>query len=214
MTTSYRMRAVCVLLVPIAVVMSGCGRSAIPATPKASVRTYSQPVPANPPPGQVRIVAEKVQEDATISHWKWTIVGDRNWNGTSGSTEGVELKDSYPLNDPSRGGGTNAFQCEVVISSVKSADGKISLAYRYSLNNIGTRDEGPTVSSAIGEGGISGDSTLGVDVKPTDVRQAAKALVRDEQVLPLPLDQPLVELHSETADGMPIDWSFRLKIPK
>jgi hypothetical protein len=176
-------------------------------------RTYDKPVPALPPPGKVRIVAEKVREDATTVHWKWTVVGDRNWAEQTGAMDLAELKGAYPLDAANRAGGTNAYECEFALSTGPTAGGKSDLTYTQSLTAIGTQLSG-AVSGYTGGGGSSGSGTLWSGAKPVDLARAVKVLVTGDQTLPLPLDVVLVEVTGEAADGTPLRHSYRLKAPE
>ena len=210
MSTSSQLRCACVVLAVTFPPMLGCSRSTPPAAASGITRAYDKPIPEAPSAGKVRLVSQKLQEDAKTVHWKWTIVGDRNWTGISGSDNGVELTGAYPLNATDRGGGTNAFECELVLSTVGSANGKTNLTCRYSLKQIGTSLSGAVTGSVSG-GGVSGSGPLWVNVKPASVNQAVKVLLTDDQTLPLPLDTVLVTLKGETADGKPVEHSFKLK---
>jgi hypothetical protein len=211
MSANYREPWACVLLAFAVLPTLGCNRGSSPAGGPGITRAYDVAVPDPPEPGKVRLVAQKVREDATTVHWKWTVVGDRNWTGQAGSTYGVELKDGYPLNATDRVGGTNAFECELVVSTAPAPGGKTNLTYQYSLKSIGTRMSGAVTARVGGGGGVSGSGTLWVSVKPAPVNQAVTVLATGDQAPPLPLDTVLVTLKGESADGKPLEHRFRLK---
>jgi hypothetical protein len=176
-------------------------------------RTYDKPVPAAPPADMVRVVAEKVRADATTVHWKWTIVGDRVWSQMEGSTEAVELKDPSPLDNPRRIGSTNAFECELILTTTLGDGGMSGLHFHYSLTQIGTHiSDGPKVTGHAGEGGVESGATVWSDAKPLDLTRAVTVRLDGDQALPLPLDAVLVEVAGEAADGTPLRHTFRLKV--
>jgi len=190
----------------------GCNRGPAPAGAPAVTRAYDVAVPDPPEAGKVRLVAQKVREDATTVHWKWTIVGDRDWTNQSGSSDGVELTGTHPLNATDVVGGTNAFECELTLSTAPAFDGRTQITYRYSMTSIGTRVSGGSISSNVGRGGVSGSGTLWPSVKPAAINQAVTVTVTGDQSLPLPLDTVLITLKGEAADGKPLQHNFRLKV--
>jgi hypothetical protein len=217
MRTDLQIQSLCVLLASIMALTSGCRQNSPPggATPvgaKKITRKYDKPVPDLPPAGKVRIVAEKIRHDAETMHYKWTIVGDRNWTGMSSNHRLVELDGSYPLDATDRGGGTNAYECELILSADQSSDGKHGIKYRFSFKTIGVQLTGGVTSSTGSGGGGSGDGGLWSDIKPLSLDQAAKVVLIGDQILDLPLDQITVELHGEAADGKPLEVDFKIKV--
>jgi hypothetical protein len=196
----------------VLVVLPACRRGAAPPPPPVVInRTYSKPVPELPPPGQVRIVGAKVQEDSKTVKWRWTIFGDRNWVEFAGSDQGVELRDSYPLNDTGRGGGTNAFECELILTLVEPKGGKARLESSYTFAPIGTQLTGD-ITVSISGGGVSGRSTLWPDINPVPPGRMVTAKVAGDQIYDLPLDLVVVEILGETPDGQPLEATFRIKV--
>ena len=213
--SSRRVSMVAFVFIAIAAAVGGCGcRPDGGQAQKGVERTYDQPIPDAPPAGHVRIVGERVREDAGAVHWKWTIVGDRNWT-TVGSDGGnaMVLSDAYPLDATDRFGGTNAFTCELVLTLVPSGQGS-AVRYKHSFQRIGTRTTAGGTSVHTGVGGTSGDGTLWSDVRPVALVGMTKVYLKGDQVLPLPVDQPLIELTGVTSDRMPLSHTIRLKVPE
>jgi hypothetical protein len=210
--SSRRLLLVGLVFIGLAAVAAGCRKGGGQGQ-QGVTRTYDQPVPDAPPAGHVRIVGENVREDAGAIHWKWTVVGDRNWTSLTSDGDSMTLADPYPLDATDRFGGTNAFECELVLTLVPSGQGS-AVKCKHSFNRIGTRTTAPGASGYVGSGGSSGDRTLWSDVRPVALVGMAKVLIKGDQVLPLPLDQPLVELTGRTSDGRPLSHEIRLKIPE
>jgi hypothetical protein len=180
----------------------------------AITRSYDVPVPALPPAGAVRIVPQKLTEDGKAVRWKW-VVGDRNWKrlhlSDVASDRSAELAEPYPLDDPVVSGGTNAFECELAITAGDAPDGRADLSHAFSLRPVGVRLTG-AVNRGISDGGTSSDGSLRRGLKRVAADQAARALLTEERVLRLPVDQPLLEVAGEGADGSPFHQVFRIKV--
>lgn len=204
------LRFTLILLTGLVWGLMGC-RPNVPLGATGITREYDKPIPQAPPVGMVRIVPQKVQADGKTVHWKWTIVGDRNWAGTRQAGEVIELTDAYPLDATDRVGGTNAYECELVITA-DSGDGNTNLSHTISLKTIGVKLSGAVAGSVGTGGGVSGGSQQ--DVKTVAVDAATRVLLTDEQTLRLPLDQPLLELTGERHDGTVFRQVFSLKAAK
>ena len=95
----------------VALLAAFCSLGCAPQTPAATGRL------AIPEKDQVRIVARTVEESAKKIHWKWSVIGERNWTEASvndnagGAT--LSLNKTYPLNTPLRRGGCNIWECDL-----------------------------------------------------------------------------------------------------
>jgi hypothetical protein len=219
MRISLRIKSVCVLLASMLATTSGCGSGtppgAGPGTPPSAAnkitRKYDKPVPDLPPAGKIHIVAEKIKHAAETLHYKWTIVGDRNWTGTSTTMDAVELNGAYALDSDVIGGGTNAYEYELILSADRSTDGKHGIKYEFSFKTIGVQLPGAVTSKVGSGGGGSGSGGIWNDIKPLSLDQAAKVVLVGDQTLDIPLDQIVVELHGESADGQPLKVEFKIR---
>jgi len=63
--------------------------------------------------GTVRIVSRQIEKTDRHVHWKWSLIGERNWRKASASGTDLTLADTYPLNDPSNRGGCNIWECDL-----------------------------------------------------------------------------------------------------
>ncbi len=128
-----------------------------------------------------------------------------------GQTAALELGGSFPLDATDRGPGTNAYECELVITVADTPQGGSSLRDSFSLTSIRVRLTGAIEGNGSGAGGaVSGD--LAHDLKRVPADHVAKVLLTDEQTLPLPLDIPLLEVKGERSNGEVFQQTFRIKM--
>jgi hypothetical protein len=96
-----------------------------------------------PTEGNVRIVSREIENTPTRLHWKWSIIGERNWRKAMVTDTAATLSDTYPLNDTTVRGGCNIWETDLTV-----ADGHWS----YVLHG----SDGKTAKS---EGTLSAGST-------------------------------------------------------
>jgi len=180
--------------------------------PSGGTKTNDKSVRSLPPAGMVRVSGQKIQEDANTFHWKWTIIGDRQWRnskgdrrllGSKGGMFSVILTNSYLLNDTDQIAGTNGYTYEVTITSSASGKGKTDLDYAYSLQNINSK--GVIIKSSGG---------LERNVKRIAANRAVQVLLSEEKTLSLPLDIPVLEIAGQEAGGKRYHETFRIKAAK
>ncbi len=176
-------------------------------------RTYDRPVPAAPPDGSVTISAEKVEESARTAHWRWTILGDRNWKGLKRDGDALILSSSSPLNTPNGAAGTNAFLLDVTITVDDTVGGRSNLSDQLSLAMITTRLSGEANGTVSG-GAAIGSGPFKLGVQRTTADKAAAPALKGVQTLKLPVDQPVLTVTAKETDGSTYSKTFRLKILK
>lgn len=192
--------------------LGGCRPSATSPTASGITRTYAKSVPAAPSAGQVRIVPQRIQEDEKLVHWRWTIVGDRNWTLMQQENTDISLGGSYPLDATDRSGGTNAYEVDLKITAEESPDGRTTLNYSQSISSIGVKLSGTIHGTVDSGGGTSGAGTLHQELRKIGANSAARSLLSDDQTVPLPVDQALIQIEAETTEGQPFQKVFHLKI--
>jgi hypothetical protein len=102
-----------------------------------------------PPPDNVRIVSRKIVERAPERlHWKWSVIGERNWTRPQASGGQISLDTTYPLNDPLHAGGCNIWECDL---TAEQANGAIHWgAILHGSNGMTVKDEGSVPSTGGG----------------------------------------------------------------
>jgi len=159
-----------------ACLVSGCGtRSAV----------SSGPAPAAPP-GYVKISPQKISETPTDIHWKWSIVGDRNWSDLSGGLDSTISK-SYPLTGSTQAGGSNVVVYDLDITAAKNGN-QVVFSYWARLSSA----SGTTSSTS---------SPLPGETQETDLRRVAVALVTSEIQKPIPGKISLLRLEFVSKGG-------------
>ena len=200
------------LLCPI----TGCSdqHAPQPGTVSAGIkRAYDRPVPAAPPDGCIIVSAEKVEESARAVHWRWTILGDRNWKGLKRDGDALILSDSSPLNTPKAEAGTNAFLVDVTITTDDVAYIGTNLSDQLSLAMITTRLSGE-VNGTVSGGAAIGAGLFKLRVQHIAANKAAVSQLTGVKTLKLPVDQPLIRVTAKEANGSSYTKTFRLKIAK
>ncbi|MES2459514.1 MAG: hypothetical protein V4671_02965, partial [Armatimonadota bacterium] len=84
------------VFVPTVLLATGCR--------KAPRKQGSLSIPTE---GNVRIVSREVENTASRRHWKWSVIGERNWRTADVSGTTASLTSTYPLNDATERGGCN-----------------------------------------------------------------------------------------------------------
>jgi hypothetical protein len=101
--------------VAVAIVTTGC---------------HSQPPPAHeldiPPIGSVRIIARQIEQTDRRMHWKWSLIGERNWSRAATTGTDLTLANTYPINDPETRGGCNIWECDLVVERAEAPGGAAS----------------------------------------------------------------------------------------
>ena len=76
---------------------------------------------ALPPDGSAAIVSRAIKETTDTVHWKWSLIGERNWRKADAQGPILSLADVYPLNSVSERGGCNIWEADVTVEKVGSA---------------------------------------------------------------------------------------------
>jgi hypothetical protein len=92
----------------VAAGVSGCTRVASSAAQRGEDGALG--IPSD---GRVRIVATRVAQTADAVHWKWSVIGERNWTGVAAKETDLSLTGTYPLNDATRRGGCNVYEADL-----------------------------------------------------------------------------------------------------
>ncbi len=69
-----------------------------------------------PPKEQVRVIARKIDDPANTVHWKWSVIGERNWTEarvTDTPELSVVLDKTSPLSDPMKRQGCNIWEVDL-----------------------------------------------------------------------------------------------------
>ena len=93
----------CAGLAPALLLSSGC---------RPSEATGNGPLSV-PAEGSVRVLSTKVEQTADRLHWKWTIIGERNWATPSAQNTQLALSQTYPANKGERRDGTNIWEADL-----------------------------------------------------------------------------------------------------
>lgn len=117
---------------------------------------------STPSKGTVRIVATKIEDTPSKVHWKWSVIGERNWGGakagnlTEGDVSGplMELVDPFPINESKRRKGCNVWELDLEAS--RSTGGKAT--WKATLHG----SDGTTTEQ-------SGEEPLSVEVRVGEV---------------------------------------------
>ncbi len=93
------------LCVPVVLLAAGCRK-----TPR------KQGSLSMPTEGNVRIVSREIENTPTRRHWKWSVIGERNWRKAAVSGTAAALTSTYPLNDTTERGGCNIWETDLTVS--------------------------------------------------------------------------------------------------
>ncbi len=140
-----------------------------------------------PPSGQVRVVARRIEQTADRVHWKWSVIGERNWETPVAQGPALSLEGTYALNDA----GANRQGCNI-----------------YEADLVATRDaKGGPARWKLTLHGSDGDTATSEGELPSGAaaRNAVKITQDADALLSLPADVPLA-----TVDGKPVT----LRIPR
>jgi hypothetical protein len=152
------------LFLPMVLLSVGCR--------KAPRKQGALSIPTN---GNVRIVSREIENTASRRHWKWSVIGERNWRKAEVSGTAASLTSTYPLNDTTERGGCNIWETDLTV-----ADGRWTLVLHGS--------DGTTAQA---EGMLS--------VKGSDLSQTVEIRQEDDRLISLPADLALA-----TVDGKPV----------
>jgi hypothetical protein len=133
-----------------------------------------------PPKEKVRVLARKIEDPANTFHWKWSVIGERNWTEahvTDTPEVSVVLDKASPLSEPMKRKGCNIWEVDV---TAKSAEGGI--AWKARIHG----SDGTTVEK---EGIISGE---------TNPREAVRVLQEKDIVAKLPAQLTLARIGERT----------------
>jgi hypothetical protein len=157
-----------------------------------------------PPPGKVRIIAQKVNHGSRVLHWRWRIVGDRDWRQGKTSPHELVLSGSHPKRGaaltPADRAREGVFEWHHIITATKGARGMVDMVHRQALLQpfrLGGRGQGLLVRGAKG---MSVEDVLEV--------QGPK-----ERLVTLPADVVLGTLKG-SIDGRSFQNTLRLRIAK
>ncbi|GAB4463528.1 MAG: hypothetical protein OHK0029_32340 [Armatimonadaceae bacterium] len=94
------------------VLATGC-RSASSSTSSANRLSI-------PPRDHVRLLVREVPDPAAEKHWKWSVIGERNWTVAEVDTQNpeqvvVRLKETFPINRTDKKSGCNIWECDLTV---------------------------------------------------------------------------------------------------
>lgn len=132
-----------------------------------------------PSEGKARIISRQIEKTDKRLHWKWSLIGERNWRKASAQDASLTLADTYPINDATKRGGCNIWECD--LEAERGPDGIHWIATLHG-------SDGATAKSS---GVIPGGGTGDVD--------SVVSILQDQDSQPgLPADTPLASLHDKT----------------
>ena len=67
-----------------------------------------------PSAGTVKVLSRQIERSDRRLHWKWSLLGERNWTTPTAAKTDFRLADTYPLNDPTHRGGCNVWECDLI----------------------------------------------------------------------------------------------------
>ena len=89
-------------------------QSTLSIPPEGFVRLVSRQIQDTPNGGET---GNKTQRPLEMLHYKWSVIGERNWQNPKADKNGFVLGDVYPLNDTRRRGGCNIWECDLTAQS-------------------------------------------------------------------------------------------------
>ena len=126
-----------------------------------------------PTDGNVRIVSTKVEETPSGLHWKWSVIGERNWREAKVSGLAASLTKTYTLNDTTERDGCNIWETDFTV-----AGGKWTLILHGS-DGTTAKDEGVLADGS------------------ADVSKAVEIRQQDDRLTSLPADLTLATVDSK-----------------
>jgi hypothetical protein len=126
-----------------------------------------------PTEGNVRIVSREIENTSGRRHWKWSVIGERNWRKAEVAGMAASLSGTYPLNDTTERGGCNIWEMDLT-----AADGQWTLVLHGS--------DGTTAKA---EGELAAGST--------DLSQAVEIRQDDDRLISLPADLTLAAVEGK-----------------
>ncbi|MDX1931441.1 MAG: hypothetical protein SFU56_02435 [Capsulimonadales bacterium] len=141
-------------MVPVIAVAVGC-RPGNPGTPGAL---------GLPAENRARLLSRSLTRTADTLHWKWSLIGERNWMIPANADGAISLEKTVPLNDPNMKGGCHIWESDLI---VKREGDRIVWKTRLHGSNGMTREA---------EGALKGDLN---DVRIVAERDANVGLPAD-----------------------------------
>ena len=132
------------LVLPIPLLsIGGCGRET-QGMPGGNGQPGALSIPAT---GFVRIVSRDIQEKPPTTaqtsavtsaaseslHYKWSLIGERNWQNPKADKNGFTLGDVYALNSTTNRGGCNIWECDLTARRTSAADTKTPAEVEWQL---------------------------------------------------------------------------------
>lgn len=90
-----------------------------------------------PTEGNVRVISTKVSQTANELHWKWSLIGERNWVVPAASDTALSLAQTYAVNGTERHDGTNIWEVDL---TAQKTDKELRWSWRIHGVNGTTRD--------------------------------------------------------------------------
>ena len=160
--------------------IGGCGRetqgttvrgeqSTLSIPPKDFVRLVSRQIQDTPIVGET---GDKTQSAPEMLHYKWSVIGERNWQNPKADKGGFVLGDVYPLNDTRKRGGCNIWECDLSAQATGNA-----VAWHL------------IVHGSNGQTAIADGTTPGVDIKT-----ALRVVQTRDEAVALPADVLLAKI--------------------
>ena len=95
------------LIVTICTILMGCNRAA----PRGSGPLQ---LPAE---GYINLLSRSIMQSPDKIHWKWSILGERNWRKAEAQGAVLSLSDVYALNNVTERGGCNVWELDLEVTA-------------------------------------------------------------------------------------------------
>jgi hypothetical protein len=87
-------------------------------------------------------VSRKIEQTPDRLHWKWSVIGERNWTEARAADGQLSLAKTYPLNSTVRRGGCNIWECDLTAERGPAANMIRWTAILHGSVGTTVRDEG------------------------------------------------------------------------
>jgi hypothetical protein len=134
-----------------------------------------------PSEGKVRVISRKIVQGPDKLHWKWSLIGERNWTTAEATETSIGLSKTYPLNDTAHTGGCNIWECDLTAERITdSKTGQTVIRWTNVLH-------GSDGTTRTGTGTLSADQT-------GDADKIVRIQIDQDTLLKLPAETTLARV--------------------
>ena len=94
------------------------------------------------------IVSRKIEQTPDRMHWKWSVIGERNWSRATASAGRLTLAQTYPLNTPTRSDGTNIWECDLTAERSGASEIRWTTVL-HGIDGTTVQDQGVVPSASV-----------------------------------------------------------------